>query len=161
MFKFIATAVTLTMFCGLAAADGHDHDHDNRRDDHRERGPAVHEQRNNQPQRVNRPAQRPDRRVISRRPVYVTNGRFQFVGGSSHGYTRPVIRTHYYDARVRPQLMVENYGSEPGYIWVRGQWTWSGREWVWGDGHFVPDPQYSNYYDDGSYDYSANISIGG
>ena len=75
-------------------------------------------------------------------------------------YTRPVIHTRYYNARVRPQRIVERYRAEPGYIWVRGHWTWTGHEWRWGDGHFEPDPQYSAYYDDGSYDDSLNISVG-
>jgi hypothetical protein len=56
-----------------------------------------------------------------------------------------VIRARYYNVRVRPQLIVENYPPEPGYIWMRGQWTWSGAEWRWADGHYLADPQYSNY----------------
>jgi hypothetical protein len=156
MLKFIVTALTLTMLGGIASADRRN----DRREDRDDKRPVVRDHRNNQPQRVNRPAQRADRRVLARRAVYVNNGRLVFAGGVSRAYTRPVIRARYYNARVRPQLIVENYSPEPGYIWVRGQWRWSGYEWRWGDGHFVPDPQYSNYYDDGSYDYSVKISIG-
>jgi hypothetical protein len=156
MLKFMVAALTFTVLGGVASAD-HGDDHRDHRDD--KRAVAV-DHRNNQPGRVNRPAQRANRRVVARRAVYANNGRFVFAGGGSHVYTRPVIHARYYDARVRPQLIVENYSPEPGYVWSRGQWSWSGREWRWGDGHFVPDPQYSNYYDDGSYDYSVNISLG-
>jgi hypothetical protein len=157
MLKFTVAALTLAMFSGIASADRRDGRHEGRHD----KGPTVRDHRDNRPQRVNRPAQRADRHAISRRPVYVNNGRFVFASGGSRAYTRPVIRARYYNPRVRPVMVVENYGSEPGYIWVRGQWMWSGNEWQWNDGHFVPDPQYSNYYDDGSYDYSFNISVGG
>ena len=149
MLKFIATVLAFTTFGGTASADP---------DNHRDHRPVV---RNHEPQRVNRPAQRANRRVIARRPVYVDNGRFAFGGGVSRVYTRPTIRARYYNARVRPLVIVENYRPEPGYVWVRGEWAWSGREWQWGDGHYMPDPQYLNYYDDGSYDYSVNLSIGG
>jgi len=142
------------MLCGIGSADRRDH----RRDDRHDKRPVV---RDHKQHRVNRPAQRANRRVIPRRAVHVHNGHFVFAGGVSRAYHRPVIRARYYNVRVRPQIIVENYRPEPGYIWVRGQWIWSGYEWRWGDGHFVPDPQYSNYYDDGSYDYSVNISIGG
>ncbi|MEO8554415.1 MAG: hypothetical protein ABI678_30780 [Kofleriaceae bacterium] len=109
---------------------------------------------------MNRPAQRQDRRVMVRQPVRITNGRYVF-GGVSHVYVRPVFSTRYYDRRVRPRLVVENYTPQPGYIWVRGSWNWTGREWMWGDGYYAADPQYSNYYDDGSYDYSVNVHLGG
>jgi len=157
MLKFLVTALTFTLFGGIASADHRD----NHRDDRDDKRPAGFDHRDHQPERVNRPAQRANRQVIARRPVYVNNGRFVFAGGVSRAYTRPVIHARYYNARVHPQLIVENYRPEPGYIWVSGQWRWSGDEWRWGEGHFVPDPQYSNYYDDGSYDYSVNIRLGG
>ena len=97
---------------------------------------------------------------MTRRPVYVNDGRFVFSSGVSRSYQRPVIYTRYYNARVRPRIIVENYPSEPGYIWVSGGWTWIGSEWQWGGGHYAPDPQYSTYYDDGSYDYSPTFSVG-
>lgn len=159
MLRLTLAALTLTLLGGLATADRRD----NRRGGDRggDRRPVIRDHRNDRPQRVNRPAQRPDRRVITRRPVYVNNGRFVFGAGVGRAYVRPVFRTRYYNARVRPQLIVESYGNEPGYIWVRGRWVWGGNEWLWNDGHFEPDPQYSNYYDDGSFDYSVNINIGG
>jgi hypothetical protein len=146
------------MLGGFAAADRRP-DH---RDHHRERRPVVRDHRNHDQQpRVNRPAQRSDRRAINRRAIHVNNsGHFVFHNGIRRAYTRPVIRARYYNVRVRPQIIVENYQAVPGYIWVRGHWTWNGREWRWFGGHFAPDPQYSTYYDDGSYDYSVSISGG-
>ncbi len=154
MLKFIVTALTFAMLGGIATADQHKGRHDNRR-------PVVRENRSNQPTRVNRPAQRANRKAMNRRAVYSNNGNFVFASGNTYVYTRPVIRARYYNARVRPQLVVENYRAEPGYIWVRGQWTWGGSEWRWSDGHYMADPQYATYYDDGSFDYSINITIGG
>lgn len=97
---------------------------------------------------------------MTRNPVYVADGRFVFANGTTRVYRQPAIRTHYYNVRVRPRLIVERYPVEPGYIWVRGSWTWTGSEWRWGGGHYAPDPRYAVYYDDGSYDYSSNISVG-
>lgn len=120
------------------------------------RGPVVRENVRvnvgyNRP--VYRGVVRPDRRVIVRRPIYVNNGYFVgFHGGARIAYTRPVIREHYYDIHVRPAVVVENYPPQSGYIWVRGQWAWDGREWIWQSGHYEADPAYNNYYDDGSWD---------
>jgi hypothetical protein len=66
----------------------------------------------------------------ARRPIYVQ---------------RPIIRTHYYDYRYRPQIIVENYPVQAGYYWVAGHWDWNGYEWLWTPGHYEPDPNY--YYD--------------
>lgn len=151
MIRLLVTALTLTLLGGVAVAD---RQHD-RRDNHRD------QRADNRPRRVNRPAQRSDRRVVARRPIYVSNGSFVFQNGVRRTYTRPVIQARYYNVRYRPQLIVENYQSVPGYIWVRGSWGWTGREWNWSGGHFAPDMQYSNYYDDGSFDYSVNLRIGG
>lgn len=151
MIRLAVTALTFSLLGGVAVAD---RDHDRR--DNR---PVVRDNRA-QPARVNRPAQRPNRRVIARRPIYVSNGQYVFHDGIRRSYTRPVIRTHYYNVRYRPQIIVENHAPVPGYIWVGGNWSWSGREWMWSDGHFAPDMQYSNYYDDGSYDYSLHVSGG-
>jgi hypothetical protein len=148
------------MLGGFAAADRRPE----HRDHHRDNRPVVRDHRHNHHPRVNRPAQRSDRRAVDRRAIHVNNrGHFVFHNGIRRAYTRPVIRARYYNVRVRPQLVVERYEAVPGYIWVRGQWSWNGAEWRWGGGHFAPDPQYSNYYDDGSYDYSISISgsIGG
>lgn len=60
---------------------------------------------------------RDQRRVVVRRsPVYVSGGRYTFGGGVVREYRRPVIRTHYYDIRVRPTVIVENYDPVPGYL---------------------------------------------
>src|ERR1041385_5629844 len=55
---------------------------------------------------------------------------------------RPEIRYHYYNYYQRPSVIVENYPSMPGYIWVAGQWQWSGYEWIWQPGHYEPDASY-------------------
>lgn len=77
---------------------------------------------------------------------------FTFQGGVSIRYSQPVIRTRYYDPNYRPPVFVENYPPQPGYIWVNGNWSWNGYEWVWTAGYYAPDPNISVYYDDGSYD---------
>jgi hypothetical protein len=158
MRNFLVVALALSMFGGIAAADRRGNGRGDRQDNRR---PSVREYRGNPPPaRTNRPARRADRRAINRNTVYATDGRFAFSNGRTRVYRQPVIRARYYNARVRPRLIVERYPVEPGYIWVRGAWTWSGSEWRWGGGHYAPDPQYSVYYDDGSYDYSSNFSVG-
>ncbi len=105
--------------------------------------------------RVERPVYRgtyrQDRRVVVRRPIYVNNNGYVFHNRVVR-YERPVIREHYYNVRLRPQVVVENYPSQEGYIWVSGQWAWDGREWMWQSGHYDIDARYNNYYDDGSWD---------
>ncbi len=130
-----------------------------RRDNHDKR---AYSGDRSQPKRVNRPG-RANRRVVTRRPIYASNGSFAFHNGIRRSYARPVIQARYYNVRVRPQLVVENYDAVEGYVWVRGGWNWNGREWQWNSGHYAPDMQYSNYYDDGSFDYSVSFSgrIGG
>lgn len=44
--------------------------------------------------------------------------------------------------RRRPAVIVESYPAMAGYVWVAGQWTWSGYEWIWMPGHYEPDPRY-------------------
>jgi hypothetical protein len=154
MVRVLVTGLTLTLLSGVAIAD--------RQNDRRDNGREKYSDRNRaQPKRVNRPAQRSNRRAISRRPIHANNGAFVFHNGIRRTYTRPVIQARYYNVRYRPQLVVENYDAVPGYIWVRGSWAWTGREWRWNGGHFAPDMQYSTYYDDGSYDYSVSFRIGG
>jgi hypothetical protein len=155
MSRLLVLGLMLTMMTGVSTAD---RDRDRGRD-RRGNRPDVRDNRNRPPERVNRPARRSDRRVINRRPVHLSNGRFVFEGGVTQVYRRPLIRGRYFNVRIRPQLVVESYLPVPGYIWVRGQWIWSGTEWQWNDGYYAPDPQYSNYYDDGSYDYSINIRL--
>lgn len=99
---------------------------------------------------------RSDRRVIQRRPLYATGGRFTFHNGVSVTYSRPQIRARYYDYNVRPQVFVENYPPQNGYIWVAGGWSWTGYEWSWTAGYYAPDPSIQTYYDDGSYDDGYN-----
>jgi hypothetical protein len=125
--------------------------------DHRQ---PVRVDRHRQPVRVDRNSGYRDRgnyrdrgRRVDRRPVYVNNGRFVFHGGHSRSYTRPVIRQRYYDYRYRPQIIIQNYDPVPGYIWVQGQWNWSGYEWLWVDGYWAPDPSYQ--------DYGVNVQVGG
>jgi hypothetical protein len=88
-------------------------------------------------------------RHVDRRPIYINNGRYSFGGGFYRTYHRPVIQYRYTNYRVRPQILVENYEPVEGYIWVAGQWQWSGYEWNWIDGHYEVDPNYaaSGYYD--------------
>jgi hypothetical protein len=95
---------------------------------------------------------RRDRVIVDRRPLYHNNGTFRFHNGRTVVYTRPVISTRYYNYRVRPQIIVENYPSQYGYIWVSGSWGWNGGEWIWTGGHYEPDPAYKVYYNDDSYD---------
>jgi hypothetical protein len=88
---------------------------------------------------------------VDRRPVYVNNGRFVFGGGVHRVYNRPVFRQRYYDYRYRPQIYIQNVDPVPGYIWIQGSWSWSGYEWIWTDGYFSPDPNYTDY-NEGYYD---------
>ncbi|CAN5911914.1 hypothetical protein BH11MYX3_BH11MYX3_38920 [soil metagenome] len=156
MKRLLIAALTLTMVSGIAVADRR-----GGRGNGRNNGQGMRQDRRNEPpRRVNRPG-RADRRAVNRGPVRVTNGHYVFGGGVSYAYNRPVIRTRYYNARVRPRLVVENYRAVPGYVWVRGGWTWDNTEWRWGDGYYAADPQYQTYYDDGSYDYSVSLRIGG
>ncbi len=73
---------------------------------------------------------------VPRGHVRVTNGRYMFPGGVVRVYKRPVVRTRYYDVRMRPPLIVEAYDPVPGYLWVSGGWTWGGGEWVWTPGYW-------------------------
>lgn len=79
------------------------------------------------------------------RPVYNRGYRYNYARRPIY-VQRPIIRTHYYDYRYRPEVIVENYPVQPGYYWVAGQWNWNGYEWLWTPGHYEPDPA---YYDGG------------
>jgi hypothetical protein len=137
------TLLTLTLVGGVASAD------------HYRRGGGggvvVRDHRGGGP--VARPVVVHQRRAVVRAPVYVSNGRYVFAGGVSHTYVRPVIRQRYFDVRVRPTLVVENYDPVPGYVWVTGRWQWNGYEWIWASGYYAPDTRYRVWYDDGSYEY--------
>jgi hypothetical protein len=95
---------------------------------------------------------RRDRVIVDRRPLYHSNNTFRFHNGQTVVYRRPVFTTRYYDVRIRPQIVVENYPAQYGYIWVNGSWNWNGGEWIWTGGHYEPDPAIKVYYNDGSYD---------
>ena len=82
-------------------------------------------------------------RQFDRRPIYHSNGRYTFRNGRSFNYRRPVINYRYTNYRVRPTILVENYDTVPGYVWVTGNWAWNGGEWIWTPGHYVIDASYS------------------
>ena len=48
---------------------------------------------------------------------------------------------------MRPTLLIENYETVPGYIWVQGNWQWNGYEWSWVNGHYEVDVNYDGYPD--------------
>lgn len=150
-----ATALLILGTAGTAAADRHRGNRGDHRD-HRDR--VVTRDRG-----WNRPVVR-DRGVrdrvvrdrVVRRPIYANNGRYHLHNGRTVVYRRPVVNVRYTDYRYRPTLLVENYETVPGYIWVAGNWQWSGYEWQWIDGHYEIDASYG--YDDG-YSY-APVSSG-
>ena len=139
------TLMALTLLGGVASADRHRGDR-GRRDGYQPRGGVVVRDH-----REYRPVRR-ERRAVVRNTVYVSNGRYVFNGGVSRTYVRPVIRHRYYDVRVRPSIVVENYDPVPGYIWIQGRWQWNGYEWLWVSGHYAPDTRYRVWYDDGTYE---------
>lgn len=145
------TALVLGLTGGIAAADrgrgGWDRDH--RSDRGRDR--IVVRDRGNS--NWNRGGwDRRDRvvRVQRTRPAF-RDGRFYF--GNNGGYRvyhRPVINVRYRDYYRRPALVVENYDPVEGYIWVQGNWSWNGYEWIWAPGHYEVDQSYNDgYYNDG------------
>ena len=138
------TLLALTLMGGVAIAD---RDRD-RRSDRRDRRDDRHDRARDH--RVHR--HNPNRRAVVRNRVYVNNGNYRFHNGVTRVYRRPVISHRYYNYRVRPQIIVENYDPVPGYVWINGTWSWNGREWYWNNGHYAPDTRYKVYYDDGSYD---------
>lgn len=157
------TLLALTLLGGIATADRYREHRQDRRDDRRydrrddRRGPVVRDHRDQRdyrqaPVRRDYRPVRHDRRAVSRNRVYVNNGRYVFNGGYTRAYVRPVIRHRYYNYRVRPQIVVENYDPVPGYIWMAGQWQWNGYEWTWMSGHYAPDTRYRVWYDDGSWE---------
>jgi hypothetical protein len=147
MRRLLLAMIFLTVFGGVAAADRHrDHRGDRGRSTYRDnRGYRNGDFRN--------------RRVITRNHVYHNNGRYVFHGGRTFNYTRPVIRSRYYDVRVRPRILVENYTTVPGYIWTPGNWRWDGYEWQWVSGHYAVDPSYT-FYDGGGYTYRGTYYNG-
>ena len=135
----ITSLIALTALGGVASADRRDRNDGNRWRGHDNGGVRV-ERRNHQHRayRNNRTYVRPYYRAsyrpyvrIVRQPIYVQ---------------RPVIRYRYYDYAQRPTMVVENYPTKAGYLWVAGQWSWSGYEWTWQQGHYQPDPAYDQQY---------------
>jgi hypothetical protein len=170
------TILALTVMGGVALAD-HRHDRDGsdrgRWDRHgngswnrgnngswnqHSGGVVVRDSRWHGGGRIAAPGWQYPRQHSYRRPVYVNNGYYQFHNGYRYAYSRPVFRQRYYDYRVRPQIIVENYQPVEGYIWVGGQWQWNGYEWQWVSGHYDNDPNcnhdvgYDSAYDQPTYD---------
>lgn len=132
---------------GVASADRHNNrGHDHRWDERQPRsgGVVVRDHRDHRWSERERRVT-PQRRVDYRRPVYINNGYYQFHNGSRYRYTRPVIHRRYFDYRIRPQIVVENYQPMTGYVWVPGQWQWNGYEWTWISGYYAVDPNYAEY----------------
>jgi hypothetical protein len=152
------TALALGLTGGVAAADRHDRTFGGNRGpsvrDHGSRDRVVIRNNNNWNRGTtynrgyNRGYNRNVVRVNRVRPTFRNNG-FYFSGGVYRQYHRPVINVRYRDYYRRPALVVENYDPMPGYIWIQGNWNWSGYEWVWAPGHYEVD---SNYVDDGYYE---------
>lgn len=145
----------LTLSGGVALADrdrGRDHDRRDRwerRDDRRDHGRWNRGNWNRGPdRRVDRSNYRGGVHVHRSRPVFRDNY-FVFSSGHRHRYHRPVIRHRYYNYYQRPSIIVENYQPVPGYVWVAGQWSWSGYEWIWINGHYEVDANYDDGYGDG------------
>src|SRR5687767_3370379 len=132
------TLLILTAMAGTAAADrdrGHrrgdrhervqtrDHRrHDNvrRYDNVRRHDVRRHDNRRFDNRRYDnsyRRDYRRDYRYSDRRAVRHYNGHYVFNGGHRVTYRRPYISRRYYDYRVRPVILVENYDTVPGYIW--------------------------------------------
>lgn len=145
-------ALALTLTGGVALAD--------RRGDHRGGGDRDHRQ--SEPARRtwggghDRDRDRGERwggrrderrtvRVERTRPVF-RNGGFYFAGGFHRNYVRPVINVRYRDYYRRPAVIVENYEPVNGYLWMAGQWQWSGYEWQWIPGHYEVDTRYDDTY---------------
>lgn len=142
------TLLALTLVGGVATADRYRRGDRGDRGDRRDHngGVVVRDHRDT------RPVVRRERRSVVRAPIYVNNGRYVFHGGVTRTYVRPVIRQRYYNVRVRPTIVMENYDPVPGYLWVQGHWQWNGYEWMWTSGYYAPDARFQVYYDDGSYE---------
>jgi hypothetical protein len=113
IIPFVLAAIT--GLGGVAAADEHHHDRDNR---------ERHEQHAYNHGYYNR--------------GYV-GGRYNY----GYRYSRPYYGgRHYYDYHHRPALIFENVVTRPGFVWIRGQWTWNGYEWIWQPGHYVASAYY-------------------
>ncbi len=152
----IATLLLVLGTAGTAAADRHDRGHRGRSHTTvRDRGwnnnhrPVVRDRhvRSSYNRSYNRGSYNRGRYVSQRRPVYVNNGRYHFHNGRSVVYRRPIVNVRYTNYAYRPSLLVENYETVPGYIWVAGNWQWNGYEWIWINGHYEVDVNYDGIGD--------------
>jgi hypothetical protein len=156
MRKIITLALlVLTATAGSAMADRYRGSRDHGRD-----RVVVRDQRNDRgynrvPSRsydrgynrgYNRGSYHRDHRYNDRRAIHSVNGRFVFNGGYVRSYHRPVFTQRYTSYRYRPSIIVENYDPVPGYIWVAGNWNWTGYEWSWIPGHYAVDASYEYSY---------------
>ncbi|CAN5848572.1 hypothetical protein BH11MYX2_BH11MYX2_14270 [soil metagenome] len=73
------------------------------------------------------------------------NNTWYFSGGVTRTYHRPEMHYHYRNYSSRPTILVENYDPMPGYIWMAGDWSWNGVEWMWAPGHYEIDASYNDY----------------
>lgn len=137
MRRTLLVAAMFGLFAGTAYADHH----------HGGRGPVVRDHRGPSGPVVVHDHRAPQGGVVvhERRGhhehVRVVNGRYAFPGGVVRVYHRPRFREHYYNVHVRPAVIVEHYDPVPGYVWVAGNWSWSGREWIWNDGYWAPNAE--------------------
>ena len=154
----LATALLILGTAGAASADRYRGGRDNRTQVRDNRGTRVVRE-NRTYNNNNRVVVRDNRRWSNdagwrnRRPVYVNNGRYTFHNGRTFYYRRPEIRYHYYNYRIRPTILVENYETVPGYVWVAGNWNWNGYEWLWVSGHYELDANYDGLGDQSEYGY--------
>ena len=163
MRRILLTAIALSLLGGVASADRWH----GRRDTSWNSGGTVvtrdHGRRDwGRREYIRTEPRREYRREWRRNPVYVNNGRFVFGNGVVRTYRRPVFEHRYYDYRYRPTVVVENYDSVPGYIWIQGSWNWNGYEWTWTSGYYSPDPNYQDTsYQDSYYDQDENCDHNG
>lgn len=135
MRRIITIALCLASLGGVASADrGHQRGHAPTVRDHRSGGVSVQPSRRYvQPRYHNTPRYHGNTNVrIVHRPIFVRH--------------RPVIRYRYYNYYQRPSLIVENPQPLAGYYWVNGSWQWNGAEWVWSQGHYEADPNWTGQY---------------
>jgi hypothetical protein len=130
--------ITIALLCltslgGVAAADRGPHrGHAPTVRNHRSGGVSVQPSRRHvQPRHHYQPRYHGGVRVVHR-PIFVRH--------------RPVIRYRYYNYYQRPAIIVENPRPLAGYYWVNGSWQWNGAEWVWMQGHYEPDPNWTGDY---------------
>lgn len=160
--KLVLITISLLMVASSAAfADRGRHKHKHHKDrvvvrDHRDHHARP---RHHHP----KPKHHHPKKHHHHKHVRVSNGRYVFPGGIVRVYKRPVIRHRYTNRHVRPPVIVEHYDPVPGYVWVRGSWTWGGSEWVWTPGYWAvesaPPPPPPTATMSGGISVRAGISI--